>query len=217
MRMRPILMSAPMVLATQADTKTVTRRLNGLEEVNLEPNVWELDDFVHVTGSGRTPYLEARFKADGQPTKFITCPYGVPGDGLWVRENFRLDRRCDGIPPSCALPDTRVWFEADGEKPDWAGRLRPSIHIPRWVSRLDLEEGIIFPQRLAKMTERDAQREGVQRGELHFDGQTKFVESASGKYLAGFRYLWDGLNPGHTFHRNPWVWVINFKRLIPFK
>lgn len=210
MRMRPILMSAPMVLATQADTKTVTRRLNGLETINLDPEAWELDDFVQVSGSGTTTYLEARFKAPGRTPMFVKCPYGVRGDGLWVRENFRLDRRCDHIPPSCALVNTRIWFEADGEKPDWAGRLRPSIHIPRWVSRLDLEEGNIFPERLADITERDAQREGMDKSYGH---TSNYGSSSIGTYRKSFIVLWDQLNPGMPFQRSPWVWVINFKRI----
>lgn len=211
MRMRPLLMSAPMVLATLADDKTVTRRLPGLEEVNQEPDVWQLDDFVQITGPGTTSCLEARFKAPGRPPRFVRCPYGVPGDGLWVRENFRLESMYDDLAPSVAPSDRRVWFEADGEKPEWAGRLRPSIHIPRWLSRLDLEEGEIFPDRLCNLTEADAKREGVSHAVIHEDFST-----SSGwykTYLPPFRLLWDSINPKMPFERNPWVWVINFKRL----
>lgn len=206
MRMRPILMSAPMVLATQADTKTVTRRLNGLDEVNADPDLWQLVEYAEVVAT--TPrVLQATFWNKDRGVLRINCPYGLPGDGLWVRENFRLDRRCDYIPPSCALVDTRVWFEADGEKPDWAGRLRPSIHIPRWISRLDLEISDIQLERLHLITEDDAKREGMKpgRGEGVFD------------HLASFVHLWDEINPKAPFERNNWVWVINFKRLIPFK
>lgn len=212
--MRPLLMSAPMAVASLADIKTVTRRLTGLEEINEAPHVWKLDDFVQVNGPGTTSYLQARFTSPGRHARYVICPYGVPGDGLWIRENYRYEARYDNLAPSIVPSDTRVWFEADGEKADWAGKLRPCIFMPRWISRLDLEQGNIHVERLVDITEREAQREGVQKA-YGVRGINTVLNRREepGTYHAGFWQLWDKINPGMLFERNPWVWVVNFKRI----
>lgn len=201
--MRPILMSAPTIRATLAGTKTVTRRLTGLDNINQQPDGWQLDRLHIENGVLWAVFADHRYPDKEESSKWARCPYGVPGDRLWVRENFRLGARYDKKLPSTITGDTRVYFEADGEKPDWAGRLRQSIHMPRYLSRIDLEVIKVFPERLSRITEDDAKREGVMpiRGEGIFGHLTAFV------------ILWDDINSKMPFECNPWVWVINFKRI----
>lgn len=148
-----------------------------------------------------------------------TCPYGVPGDRLWVREKFQpLWEDYEGQPPEDADYQTGkgyycVYPATDGvaEFEDWNNdcritkRVTPSIHMPRWACRLLLEITSIRVERLQDINEYDAEAEGV-GGEA-----TTWLPT----YIGNFRTLWDSLNAKRDlgWDVNPWVWVIEFKRL----
>lgn len=119
------------------------------------------------------------------------CPHGLPGDRLWVRETFA---RCACGKQEC----TALYFRADGPVVnDGAQRYawRPSIFMPRWASRITLELTAVRVERLQDMTDADAIAEGLEG-------------------CANFRELWDSLNAkrGYSWAKNPWVWVLSFKR-----
>jgi hypothetical protein len=158
-RERGILFSAPMVLAILAGRKTQTRRLVKL------PGGGEVDGTP-----GRDPIV--LWSMSHQPTgaNAMTCPYGVRGDRLWVRETYGLDEEYNGMPPSVAPGDATVLFHADsrtrggaqGPQPFTPGKKRPGIHMPRWASRITLEVTGVRVERLQDITEEDAKAEGIE-------------------------------------------------------
>ena len=201
---RPILFSGPMVNAIIEGRKTQTRRL-----VKPDP-VRSLD---YHTGAGS-----------------ISCPYGGPGDRLWVRESFYCDH-CfvgdyeltakhelggSGSQAACqAVWRKMLYFAADGplaDQDEWSERtppLTPSIHMPRWASRITLDVIGVRVERLQNISEEDARAEGVPPLQYLVKGIKVAGDPA---YRDGFRKLWDGLN-GETapWSSNPWVWVISFR------
>ncbi len=128
----------------------------------------------------------------------IPCPYGAPGDRLWVRETFRIE---GGARPEHG--PNGVHFRADEDEPGigW----RPSIFMPRWASRLTLEVTEVRVERLGALTYDDAQAEGVD-----------FFPLAPGCSLVQrFALGWDAINGkrGFPWASNPWVWVVAFRRV----
>ncbi len=144
------------------------------------------------------------------------CPYGRPGDRLWVRETFEF-----GFHPDTAEPV--IFYPADGSTleldwPSYSGRLpvakkgkHVSIHMPRWASRLLLEIVSVGIERIQDITEEDAIAEGVRgrRGHYYIDAGPPFYRTA----WAPFSLLWNSLNASRGFgwDKNPWVWVIEYR------
>ena len=188
MKERPILFSAPMVRALLAGTKTQTRRIVKARDL----------EWMHVHQGLREPDNAER------------CPYGQPGDRLWVREAFRGCRAYEvqGYPPK-DWGNKPIWFEADGAPPgrpdQWASRSRPSIHMPRWASRITLEVTRVRVERLRACNEVDAIAEGAPWAACGAPQE--------GSHKAGFAQLWEQINGHGSWEANPWVWVIEFRRL----
>jgi hypothetical protein len=216
---KPIIFSAPMVQALLAGRKTQTRRI-----VKPQPNIDGMGNFCH-DGSNWGQHI------DGTPcTKhFIAkkCPYGKPGDRLWVRENWRP---LDGY----SNWDVRVLYGADNAeehfpdgfdlKGDWqwpkaASRgFVPSIHMPRWASRLTLIVTDVRVQRLQDISEEDAKAEGCGKAfevqDLR-DAMHKLLGAASGEttgstYRIGFAHLWNSINGPDAWSDNPFVYAVSF-------
>lgn len=149
------------------DPKTVTRRVSGLQEINEQPDKWVLSAWEKVNGA----YF-ARFDTrenKGAEIKIIRCPYGAEGDHLWVRETWRTT----SISESGAM-NRAIEYSADGKiqsmdrekilsiKNRVGGNWRPSIHMPRWASRITLERTRARPpERLQAITPADIIAEGV--------------------------------------------------------
>lgn len=235
MREHPILFSGPMVRAILEGRKTQTRRiikpypqlLNGKfvytggehgDDTWPEPNVW-----LALTPSGK-------FGLNDPP--YYKCPYGQPGDRLWVRETFchKYDNNempvynADGnLDPSCC------YYSADGMDvlfPDGGG-WTPSIHMPRWASRILLNVETVRAERLLDVGIYDVAAEGVDCSGLiegfevesdyaPGDDPEEFVDAAKDK----FRELWDSINGKPrkdgvdiSWSANPWVWVVEFERI----
>lgn len=156
------------------------------------------------------------------------CPYGRPGDRLWVREAWRTNRIFDHLPPSLIAEDASLWWEADasssrrlGAKP---GRLRPSIHMPKWAARNWLELTEVRVERLTDISPPDALAEGCEgyfcnpcdeSGKL--DGEPCEYCGGEGKIrpVSHFRQVWNTINAkrGWAWASNPWVWVLVFRRI----
>lgn len=204
MKERPILMSAPMVRATLAGTKTQTRRL--VKPTMTAPRVapatmypWLIDGEQETDDHG-LPCWVGEHPAYPTGMKWFSCPYGQPGDHLWVRETFA--RKADTA--DCA------WYAADFVDHRAAGasmrlRWRPSIHMPRWASRLDLEITAVRVERVRDISHEDAIAEGFP----NVEGQTW------GRL--GFSQLWDAVYAarGYGWAVNPWCWVVEFRRVQP--
>lgn len=138
-----------------------------------------------------------------------------------MKETWRAERRFDRRPPRRIPVSTRIWFEADGPAPIWAGRIRQSIFMCRWMSRLVLVVGGVSLRRLQEISEKDARAEGAAwrispGGDLA--GAFDAVADLAGRiqYRSHFQQGWDEINgrkAGARWADNPWVWVITFKRV----
>lgn len=209
---RPILFSGPMVRALLDGRKTQTRRIVKAKDSDssrcitlpmLMKNVneWRLQD-------GRW------FGIDGYDTLvFCDCPYGEVGDRLWVRES--LKQKPNGEFSNSLYTARTDWvYSADDSliKPNWiemtgwgVHRSKPSIHMPRWASRITLEITGIRVERLNVISSADAEDEGV----TLFGEDNRIGDETL--YQAGFRKLWESINGEGSWKQNPWVWVVEFK------
>lgn len=194
---RPILFSGEMVLAIKEGDKTQTRRLCKL-----------------VNPLSR----EAASK----------CPYGRPGDRLWVRESWNLvcggERYYDSYDYGDveffdgSVPKSRPSGWKTTWRADWdcleGTRWRPSIHMPRWASRLTLEIVRTRLEQLHRITEEDAKAEGVcPEFEMDFADFMSRRPVTESTHRLGFKHLWDRINGKRApWSSNPWVWVIEFRR-----
>lgn len=215
---RPILFNGEMVRAILEGRKTQTRRVIKLcHEGYPYYQIWK-----HLSGDGFGYATESR---DGHFYKgAIRCPCGKPGDRLWVRETWYCDHflelgtvedwkkelyyRADV--PSGRFEDAGYWAEPGPSS--W----KPSIHMPRWASRITLEITDIRVERVQDITYRDCEAEGLEhpgRGIWTVPGTDETFREG---YL-GFKYLWDSINAkrGFGWNVNPWVWVVEFKKLNP--
>lgn len=226
MKERPILFSAPMVRAILAGHKTQTRRL-----VKVGDTIEERDDGT------RWPYFTTWTHGDdGSP--WASCPYGEPGNRLWVRETWRYAdwtedgqpwiryaaddarRLCERVTPEWAARVADIWAElssaenvaVDGRAAD--RKWRPSIFLPRWASRLALAVTAVRVERLQAISELDALAEGVEGKRV-----TGVLNGVRGEYVVGsardaYAALWDDINGDRAaWASNPWVWVVEFKRV----
>lgn len=182
MKGRPILFSAPMVRALLAGTKTQTRRALRPQPVDQS------------TGCD--------LPAGARPDSLPACPYGVPGDRLWVRETWGLRKQLDitdwyrGPIGGASEQEWTVDFRADYGPNQEQCFWRPSIYMPRWASRIVLELTSVRVERLHAITPADAIAEGVVS-------------------LAAYRSLWDDINGAGAWRLNPWVWVLGLRRVTP--
>lgn len=204
---RPILFSAPMVRAILEGRKTQTRRVVKM------PRGWP--EYSHCDPFAMPP---AVWWWNGEHDRVGVrqeCPYGQPGDRLWVRETFvdgyefddngffKLDDDGECI--------ERIWYRAtdpdlqwyNGES-DWPTNppWKPSIHMPRWASRILLEVVRVRVERLQAINEVDAIAEGADP-----------VIGDHQPYRAGFMRLWESINGPGSWELNPWVWVIEFREV----
>lgn len=188
MKERPILFSTPMVRATLEGRKTQTRRI-------MKPQ----------------PQKNINFPVVGQYLQ-KPCPYGVPDDHLWVRETwspaFKRTKSNSGV-----IYRADYGFRKDLSEYYINHKWRPSIFMPRWASRITLENTEVRVQRLQDITEEDAKSEGVKdnHGVFHQSIQSQI----DNVYRRNFAVLWDEINAkrGFPWDSNPWVWAITFKRV----
>jgi hypothetical protein len=196
MKERPILFSGAMVRAILDGRKTQTRRVCKLQNAS---------DYAY----GGAMWTD-RQQVD-------RCPYGQPGDRLWVRETWncidtgRLTQRQDWV----------RYRATDGEEMRW----RPSIFMPRWASRITLEITGVRVERVCDIINLDAYNEGFSSNECDTCDGTgywsdgEYCEDCSGEghisESGNFRALWDSINAkrGYGWEANPWVWVVEFKQI----
>lgn len=202
MKERPILMSAPMVRSLLNCTKSQTRRVvKRMPWYDAPSNRW----IVRGVGQFNT-------ERDAMDVLHLASPYGQPGDRLWVRENGweRTDRT-----PKMMREGADTWkpyyYDADGYSDTDAEQFkacgfkrRPSIHMPRWASRILLEIVSVRVERLQDISEVDALYEGAVRD----DSAGPF-----GGYVSGYRALWESINGPGSWAANPWVWVVEFRQI----
>lgn len=224
---RGIIFSSPMVRALLAGKKTQTRRIVGsARDADNGELVDVPDDGLALWTDPATGYpREAKDPnwlwrpanaidcscEDGGP--FWKCPYGSPGDRLWVRETWA--RHYSG------MEGCRPHYRADlPEEKDAAMtanhafglmKWKPSIHMPRRLSRIDLEITEVRVERLNAISEEDAEAEGIP----YIDNGRGILQwSAAGKWYVyvqdAYKGLWNSINGKGSWDANPWVWCISF-------
>jgi hypothetical protein len=220
MNEKPILFTGEMVKAILEGRKTQTRRLRGLEDVNEKPDAWTfkkltaLDWMTKKSFKGRFgSYFESE---EIEPRTLSICPqafpYGQVGDRLWVRETWAGDE-WTGFAYRATDPDALPF----GEEVSFT-KWRPSIFMPRQASRINLEIISVRVERLNEITRDDVLAEGVRRSQE--DGYWLAPLAGVPDYPWGnarlaYAALWNSINEksGFGWDVNPWVWVIEFKRV----
>lgn len=202
MRERPIIMRGWEVRAILAGQKTMIRRVVRIPPRKLCP--------VSAQFSGVKNGV-AMFIC-GTDGALVRCQLGQPGDRLWVRETWQAIDGNERARRILTEPDpSRGWIEYAATVPkghEPPPRWRPSIHMPRWASRITLEITDVRVERLQDISGMDAKREGVSvPAHLPHDGAD--LDYARREY----RRLWQSINGPGSWDANPWVWVIEFKKL----
>ena len=239
---RPILFSAPMVRAILAGTKTQTRRaiksvpsrmhygrdimdwsLSGIhQEEYLEDHQLQVSDRW---------YMDVQTDVDDHSREVIRCPYGQPGDRLWVRESVRaadlddfsraVEYLADGACVRTASAEDIEseafgrWEKLNSYRSNDAaldgGKTVPPMHMPRWASRIDLEVTGVRVERLNDISTWDAGAEGVNP----FENPAGCQAGEETANQAAFRLLWESISGADSWAANPWVWAVEFKRVKP--
>jgi hypothetical protein len=216
MKTKPILFSAQMVRALLDGSKTQTRRV-----VKPQP-----PDYVKDLCSYHHPqpghWLYGWSKENAELLDWcIKSPYGGPGDMLWVRETFSPIYPQDpayngGRPIEYDYAATYTHGDRLGDLLGMKKVWKPSIHMPRAASRITLEITGVRVERLQAISEADAIAEGCSKnhngyywGGPHPEHGLKQMATATGAY----RDLWGSINGPGSWESNPWVWVVEFKRV----
>jgi len=202
MREIPILFSTPMVQAIFAGNKTMTRRIIKPQP----PKQWDKCKPVkNSTGEIFSwDFYNSSDRLDHGYLK-VKCPYGQPGDRLYVKEAIKRIDWADGIPGIAYVADNEpVWDMTRPCQWVWKNKGLPSMYMPKSIARIWLEVVSVRVERLQDITEQDARAEGVMPDpRWHY------------QYCEVFARLWDSLNKnrGFSWDSNPFVWVIEFGRL----
>jgi hypothetical protein len=218
MKERPILFSAPMVKAIIAGHKTQTRRV-------VKPSAYQ-KRYVKGSWGKRVPTMKEwnLMAGDAQTAIKVSagkyeCPYGQPGERLWVRETWACRAKIERVLGVCyradevtiSYPDRIMELAKIGTR--YAGNWRPSIFMPRWASRITLEIAEVRVERVQDISEADAKAEGMASVRDEWMGACgDFDETLTHKQL--YEILWDSINgKAHPWSSNPWVWVVGFRKL----
>lgn len=202
---RPILFSGAMVRALLAGTKTQTRRI-----VKVQP--WA-SCLIEEGMDGEPPFVYSALTGDGpghdvhEVRSPCRCPYGQPGDRLWVREAIRL------VPDQAPDDGTgRVdsIYAADGtltvaDAWPWRRSYLPPMHCPRGLSRITLEITEVRVERLQSISSEDCIAEGVSTTMREHDAECDLRDQ--------YRALWEQINGAGSWDANSWVWAVSFRRL----
>lgn len=243
MRERPIPFSPWSVQRMLANQKSQTRRV-----MNPQP-IWDETPGVDGEGHFCGRYQTLVMGRNGEPDVDVgvdrhCCPHGTVGDCLWVKEPFSLGKAQDGRTPAEAwehVKETKqgltVLYRAGGWKrvapfereeptypddepmPEWAGRRRHGMFMPRWASRITLEITDIRIERVQDISEEDAKAEGVRYWPSYHGWAVRDPDGENGEGVyqtapLGFSRLWDSINgKDHPWSSNPFCWCISFRRL----
>ncbi len=125
---------------------------------------------------------------------------------MWVRETWATEKRFDSLRPKDIPINARIWYLADGVKPEWAGKIRPSIFMMRWMSRIDLDNENVEVERVQEITEEDAEKEGM---DTHIPEDKLTWKTPREQFVD----LWDSIYGKDAWTRNDFVWAIEFRRI----
>jgi len=221
-RLRPILFSGPMVRAILDGRKTQTRRI-----VKLPSDAEQVKYWTTPSRKPQEGYADPGVNYWTRRGNHIDpCPYGVPGDRLWVRESLThitsdpvTARPCDVHCYTASVPrgmssanpyEPNYLFPHDGDPP-LKPKNMPGIFMPRWASRITLEVLRVRVERLQEISYADAEAEGIDPLKTELYPHT----NRGYKCQRAYRVLWDSINAkrGYGWDKNPWVWVVEFRRI----
>lgn len=206
---KPILFNTEMVQAIIEDRKTNTRRV-------LKPSkkqllwlsfslLWKaMLEKIYPNGA------QFNFPNNNGPLVFIKCPYKV-GMTLWVRETFAID---DWIH---SQDRGKIIYKTQSIDPDYPVKWKPSIFMPKAACRIFLEITNIRVEKVQEITNVEAEKEGIEvlaTGPYRHTAASKINNKVYDSTINAFKGLWDSINEkrGYGWHKNPWVWVVEFKR-----
>ena len=193
-----------MIRAILANTKTQTRRIFKPDRMTWDANG------RYTTHAMRGGELSITGSGPFKPSSWLHyCPYGQPGgDRLYVRETWAAPHAYDHLPPRLIPQDAHIHYAATEDR---GGLLwRPSIHMPRWASRITLEVTGVRVETLQDIDLADALAEGISdTGALILDS----AGNEQGGPIAEYAVLWEQINGPDSWAANPWVWVVEFRRL----
>ncbi|WP_278380957.1 hypothetical protein [Chryseobacterium arthrosphaerae] len=206
MKTHPVLFSTEMVQAILGNKKNQTRRTQGLENINKNPEEWILD--------GLRIDNKFIFHKKDKSVEYFLAPKFLVGDLLWVRETFcGIIQKDESVKYHYKASVSSQFYEA--VKLFW----KPSIHMPKKASRIFLEVINVKVERLQAISEEDAIAEGCSlyglfgeyKGSLHpvGDGRYRSYKLAS----SAFKNVWESINGEQSWQSNPWVWVYEFKKI----
>lgn len=204
MKERPILFNTEMVQAILEGRKTQTRRA-----INLQPpKEYTFYEWVYMTLPTEQVYARFQNKSGCLGMFTIKSPYGKVGDKLWVRETWAMKEICPEY-------SDEAWEEMILYKADYTDKndikltkWKPSIFMPKKYCRIWLEIINIRVERVQDIDQKDAIKEGIK---VLPDFKKNYGMNARGAFMD----LWESINEkrGYGWNKNPWVWVIEFKKL----
>jgi len=228
MKEQPIIFKPEMVRAILEGRKTQTRRI--IKNVMPDSEDAEEEEYFWAFGDGHSGigWYQGLSEYSSEGSIFFKCPYGVPGDRLWVRETFSILQ--DKPTMNRVIYRVDHGFTGGGIKYDLA-KWKPSIHMPRWASRINLEVTNVRVQRVMAISRKDAIAEGAVQINKHFlmdpevlkipvkysnvtqlnDERYWGNDNAPGAFASYF----EKINGSDAWDRNPWVWVVEFKEVKP--
>lgn len=223
----PIQFSPQMVKAILGLRKSMTRRTKGLEQFS-NPNDADIDEdtpgrymMCHcINGIQWIEDLDTLESID------VKCTYGKPGDILWVRENYfkppvitdKMYRDGADTWPKFDYSASCSEIEIEQYK-DWGWKHKPSIHMPKVACRLFLKIKSVRVERLNEISEKDAKAEGINidtrqvslvRHWIDYENKNNSCTTAIGSFMS----LWRSINGPDSCDANPWVWVIEFEKIL---
>ncbi|PHJ65032.1 hypothetical protein VF04_04415 [Nostoc linckia z7] len=224
MKERPLLFNGDMVCAILQGSKSETRRLRSLDYINKAPDNFFLEALI-LEKPKKDLVTVAKFKnlTTGELVD-IPCPYGQPGDLLWVRETWRQAPSDDAV---CFAYKADMSYKCSPSVPELEklvavnGAWKPSIHMPKQAARIWLEILNIRVEKLWDINQISATREGVEKvfrdASYNQPARELYKDYHSGAFVytrprTSFQSLWESVNGANSWAIDPWIWVVEFKK-----
>jgi hypothetical protein len=212
---RPIIMQAHLVKAILDGRKTQTRRM-----IKHQPSGSE--NFPANDFCNQWFFRDAYYACPGNDIgRYVDCPYGKTGDRLWVRETHAI------VPATAYRASPGVEYRLSPDGYSWAvyragwersqpGAWKPSIHLPRWASRLTLEVVSVRVEQVQSISDEDAEAEGIDALALCAAPMCDCSGRNCPRIVTAYADIWNNINgkrPGCSWSDNPFVWCIEFRRV----
>ncbi|HCT7774661.1 TPA: morphogenetic protein [Klebsiella pneumoniae] len=229
MKERGMIFNSEMVRAIVSGRKTQTRRIMKVQPESNQLGLLLITDSTKHSDIGKYHWAESNATGNHVRSKLFSCPFGAVGDQIWVRETFQgplfdyelMDEYLEDS-SKFEKPEFCQYAADGGHRPEYQDAddnlrhgWRPSIHMPRWASRILLEITDVRVERLNAISEEDARAEGIIDGGCLNCGEPEPCGCANPEPDAtdAFAYLWQSIYGQENWNANPWVWVIEFKRV----